>query len=158
MKTAEIISKKITWTYRNLVSAKQKTQLQEFAAGRHCNSCGSSPLLEPGMEQGQSRGREPWLPGWCQTQRVPRCYPNNPLLHVQGLYKGSNLHTLRLPGPLTEVWGSPRDVTANLFWTQDQCSLWSCHLNLPKHQILVIQVPRLSLETQELEFLLSRNK
>lgn len=70
-----------------------------------------------GMEQGQSRERNLDRWDWSQTQRIPAanltCNP--PFTCVEGSTRAKTLHTPHFPGPSTEVWGSRRDVTEQVF-------------------------------------------
>ena len=74
-------------------------------------------LVWAGMERGQSRERNLDCRDWSQTQRIPAanltCNPR--FTCVEGSTRAKTFHTPHFPGPSTEVWGSRRDVTEQVF-------------------------------------------
>ena len=107
---------KSTRTGRNLVSAKQNTVLGIYS-WRRLSIVWIKSLAWAGMERGQSRRRNLDCWDWSQTQGIPAanltCNPH--FTCAEGSARAKTCHTPHFPGPSTEVWGSRRDVTEQVF-------------------------------------------
>ena len=126
-------------------------------------------LAWAGMERGQSRRRNLDCWDWSQTQGIPAanltCNPH--FTCSRGSVMAKILHTPHFPGPSTEVWGSRRDVTEQLF---SGCRTTNQDSWLPVLYVFMAQLPKpgcaskgraaaflttaswASLQTQKLEF------